>query len=372
MASDEELLLRLEDAAPLFEASRVRYRALLPAVQAWGWRQRLREVSDIAREVARTEAQVEQALRRATRRALAEAWPEGVARQLLEDVATLRARLNEAVERRLEGTGVGLLALLRLVVGVPRKVPMGERDGAAHEALQLDEGLIAALKRFGSALESLFGRPLVRGHRLPFTLFEYDGLLAAWSEGTSALAQGWAAIARIDTTGGVERDLLRRSRRAPRKPRSAPGPSALVHATFWSTAADAHLQVLLEERFAPVQLKEAERVAALRFLLAREADGAARLREDGPRAALLMLAHELTGSPQGRAPLRGGRAQVSAWAARADALAGDEDWRRVRDGLRSVASRNTRLSLPPLYRVGKPTERVPLPERLTDFFSTGE
>ncbi|MDP3153464.1 MAG: hypothetical protein Q8N23_12370 [Archangium sp.] len=372
MASDEELLRRLEDAAPLLEATRVRYRALIPAVQAWGWRQRLREVCDIAREVARTDAQVEQALRRATRRAQAEAWPQGAARALLDDVNALRDRLNDVVDRRLEDTGGGLLALLRLVLGVPRKVPMGERDAAAHEALQLEDELIPALDRFGTALESLFGRPLVRGHRLPFTLTEYDALLAQFDDGTRALARGWAAIARIDTTGGVERELLRRSKRAPRTTRALPGPRALVHATFWDTAADAHLRLLLEERFAPVQLKEAERVPALRFLLAREVDGAARIPEDTPRAALLMLAHELTASPEGRASLKGGRAQVSAWAAQADALLGDEDWRRVRDGLRALASRSTRLALPPLYRVGKHTERAPLPERLTDFFSTGE
>ncbi len=371
--SDEELLRRLEDAAPLLSATRVRYRALLPALQTWGWRQRLRAVSDIAREVARTEQQVDQALRRATRRADAEDWPEGAARRLLEEVTTQRARLNQAVQRRLEGSGEGLRSLLALVIGVPRKVPLGERDPAAHEALQLEDELIPALELFGTALESLFGRPLVRGHRLPFTLPEYDALLAQWNEGTHALARGWAAVARIDTTGGVERELLRRSKRAPRKTRGAAvGPRALVHTTFWSTAADAHLRVLLEERFAPVQLREAERVPALRFLLAREVDGAERLAEDGPRAALLMLAHELTASPEGRAPLKGGRAQVSAWAARADALSGDEDWRRVRDGLRALASRSTRLALPPLYRVGQRTERAPLPERLTDFFSTGE
>ena len=154
MASDEELLRRLEDAAPLLEATRVRYRALIPAVQAWGWRQRLREVCDIAREVARTDEQVEQALRRATRRAQAEAWPPGAARKLLDDVSTLRARLDEVVERRLEGSGVGLLALLSLVVGVPRKVPMGERDAAAHEALQLHDGLVSTLERFGTAISA--------------------------------------------------------------------------------------------------------------------------------------------------------------------------------------------------------------------------
>ena len=82
---------------------------------------------------------------------------------------------------------------------------MAEREAAAHEALQADDALVPSLQRFGDALESLFGRPLARGQRIPFTLEEYDGLLARWPEGTRALTQGWRLVARIDTTGGVER-----------------------------------------------------------------------------------------------------------------------------------------------------------------------
>lgn len=374
--ADQELLLRLEEAAPLLDATRTRYRALVPALRAWGWRDRLRELCDVAREVARTDAQVDVALRRALRRAEAEEWPEGEARELLEDVSALRTSLLQVLGRRLEvpaeQPGPALLCVLRLVVGVPRKVPLGERDAAAQEALQVDGALIPSLQRFGAAVESLFGRPLARGQRLPFTLAELDALLAGWAEGAQALARGWLEVARIDTTGGVERELLRRSKRAPRGTRGPLGPRALVHATFWSTAAQAHQQTVLAERFAPVELVESERNPALRFLLEREVDGAARLEPRDARAALLMLAHELTASPEGRAPLVGGRAQVGAWAAAADALRGQNDWRRLRDGLRALTGRSVGLALPPLYRVGQPAAPAVLPELLTDFFSPGE
>src|SRR5438045_988850 len=98
----DELLLRLEDAGPLLEATLTRYRALVPALNAWGWKQRLRALADVAREVARTDGQVEQSLRRAHRRAEGEGWPEGKARALLEDLSELRAQLEAAIANRLE------------------------------------------------------------------------------------------------------------------------------------------------------------------------------------------------------------------------------------------------------------------------------
>lgn len=375
--SDAALRGRLEASAPLLEATRTRYRALVPALASWSWRQRLRALADLAREVARREAEVEQALSRAQRRAQAESWPPGAVRALLEELGELRSRFSALVERRLgphelAGPATPLESLLERVLGAPRKVAMAFREAAAQEALELEDGLITALSQFGTALEGVFGRPLTRGQKLPFTRSQYDALLAQWPEGERVLAQAWARVTRIDTSGGVERELSKRSRRAPKSGRGPPGPRALVHATFWRSAADAHVLALLGERFAPLTLLEGERIDALRFLLAREGDGAARLPGGGPRGALLMLAHELTASPEGRAPLWGGHAQVRAWAALADGLEGDEDWRRLRDGLRALAARSFRSALPPLYRVGKPTQKVSLPERLTDFFSQQE
>ena len=405
-ASDEELRVKLEAAAPLLEDTRTRYRALVPALLAWGWRDRLRAIADVAREVARSDGAVVQALQRARRRAEVEKWPAGQVPTLLEDVASQRERLHRAVERRLERAAPpaeGLVALLAQVVGVPRKVPLGQREGAAQEALTTHDGVVPALHRFGAALEAVFARPLVRGQRLPFSLAEYDALLAGWLEGARALAQAWAQVARIDTTGGVESELRRRAKRAPKGNRGAPGPRALVHATFWRAAAEAHVEAVLAERFVPIQLSQSEHAAALRWLLARELDGAARLEVSVPlpraglssdsasaappseretlssgdgdleaRRALLMLAHELTASPVGRAPLTGGRTQVRVWAAQADRLEGNDDWRRLRDGLRALSGRSFRSGLAPLYRVGQRTERTAVPERLTDFFSREE
>lgn len=374
-ASDEELLRRLEDAGPLLQATLTRYKALLPALKSWSWKKRLRDLADVAREVALADAQVAQALHRAQRRADAEHWPDGKARSLLEDVSELRVHLELSITKHLEREeppGTGLLALLDQLLNVPRQVPLGERDAAAHEALSFELDLIPSLESFGAAVERLFSRPLARGKRLPFSLAEYDALLARWAEGAQALGKAWSLVERIDTTGGVERELARRAKRAPKSSRGLRGPRALVHATFWNTTAIAHQKTVIDERFAPAQLDEAEHRAAFRFLLAREVDGAAKLELEAPRAELLMLAHELTASPEGRAPLVGGRARVGAWARAADALHEEEDWRRLRDGLRALTARSVGLSLPPLYRVGRKSERAPLPERLTDFFSPGE
>jgi len=373
--SDDELRRKLEAAAPLLEATRTRYRALVPALSSWGWRQRLRELADVAREVARTDDEVALCLQRATRRAEVEAWPEGEVRTLLLEVTAQRAQLTAALARRLEvpaSPGEGLATLLGSVVGEPRKVSMADREAAAQEALQIDPAVVPALQRFGAAVQGVFGRPIARGQRLPFTLEEYDALQARWPEGVDALAKGWAEVQRIDTTGGVARELRRRSKRAPKGNRQGmTGPRALVCATFWRDAAQAHLQSLVEDRCAPVAVLETERPAVLRWLLAREVDGGARL-PGGPRAALLMLAHELTASPAGRAPLEGGRAQVRRWAAEADRLEGDDDWRRLRDGIRVLTARTFRSTLPPLYRVGDRTQKAALPERLSDLFSADE
>lgn len=376
--TDEEYWRRLEAAGPLLTAARLRYRALLPAVRAWGWRARLRDLADVARAAAAQEAEVEAALSRAERRAVQEGWARGEVRALLEETRALR----EALEDHLRALAPGpveagpasslaraLTSLLSTVIGAPRAVARGERDAAAAEALSLEPPLAPALAQLADALERVFNRPVQRGRLLPFTREEFDDAWAAREAGAAALSRGWAAVHRIDTTGGVERELQRRARLGGRSPRHAPDSArALARAAFWSEATDAALDAALAERFAPVQVRAEERAATLRFLLARERDGAARLPEETPRAALLMLAHELTATPEGRAPLTGGRAQVRAWAVAADQLVPDDDHRRLLDGLRTLSARTLRGALPPLSRVGRTSGRSPPPATLAELF----
>lgn len=373
--SDEAQRRTLEDASALLEATRVQLRALVPALKAWGWEGRLRAVADIARAVARSDAAVARVLERAQRRATVEAWRQGKTLSLLDEVAALRAQLLATLEQRLgepSSATAGLRVLLRGVVGVPRRVSHGEREAAATEALTLDDELVPTLERLGAALEGVFGRPVQRGQFLPFSLEEYDAARALLAAGAPVLDAAWTAVRRIDTSGGLAPELERRARRAPRSKQRSPT-RALVHATFWREFADAQLTTVLAERFAPVGVKPREAVAAMRFLLRRERDGAAVLELPGPRGALLMLAHELTASPAGRARLDGGAGHVARLAAAADALEGrDDDWRRLRDGLRALAVRSSGTALPPLYRVGQSVPARPrLPERLSDFFPLG-
>jgi hypothetical protein len=106
----------------------------------------------------------------------------------------------------------------------------------------------------------------------------------------------------------------------------------------------------------------------------RERDPRARLADEGlpaPRAALLELAHELTGLPQERAATVGGWQGLGDRAALADKAPGDADWPKVRDALRllvRVVSRPER-SLPPLYASLKsraPEPRPPPPQELAE------
>lgn len=367
MSAEAELRKTLEGAAEQLEAARLRLRALVPALKAWRWESRTRALADVLRSVARDDTVVRHASARALRRAAAERWPKGPTRALVEETATWLTAFDAA----LEGRGFPDAAtLLRAVVGVPRAVPLTERDDAAAEVLHPDDAELRTLAAFGSALEAVFSRPVERSKRLPFTEAELDALLTQWNAGRQALAIAWARVAAVDTSGGVERALRRRAKLVPKGSRGHAGPRVLVHATFWSDAAEARLQQVVEERFAPVKPKEHERVHCIRFLLQREGDGSARLPGEGARVALLMLAHELTAGPEGRAPLEGGKRLVQRWAESADALEGDDDWRRLRDALRALTVRSFGRVLPPLYRVGQTPAAVSAPTRLADFFTT--
>ncbi|MFZ5442522.1 MAG: hypothetical protein ACOZQL_21105 [Myxococcota bacterium] len=360
---------RLEEAAEALEATRLRLRALVPALEGWRWRQRLRALSDVARSVVRDDAQSRGLLERALRRAEAERWPAGPTRALLDETRALLDRLEVA----LHALGVDTLAAaLAQVVGVPRAVPAAERDAAAAEVLEAGDEVVLTLTRFGALLERVFSRPLARELPLPFTLAELDEVLAAQPDGTRALDEAWARVAAVDTTGGVERELRRRALQLPKRGRGPAGPRALVHAQFWWSRADAVREQLVEERFAPVRVAAGERAPCVRFLLQREREGGARLElADVARAALLSLAHELGGVPAARPPLAGGAARLRRWAREADALEGDDDWRRLREALRHRARAPAGPVVPPLYRVASPRPPARLPERLADFFADG-
>lgn len=375
--NEAELRRTLEDAAELLDATRLQLSALVPALESWRWKSRVRALSDVAREVVRTERVSRSALARARRRAEVESWPSGPLRHALDELAALFLRLDEVLTER---GFPDLATLVRHLVGVSRAVPLTEREAAAAEVLHPDEPELQVLATFGAALEALFSRPLLRAKRLPFSLVEFDALRAQWAEGHRALEACWARVAALDTTGGVERSLRRRARMAPRATRGHPGPRVFVHAAYWAGFAQAQVNHVVAERFAPVTVRPEEALDAFRFLLAREVDGSASLepatrdaspeRLSAPRAALLMLAHELTAVPEGRAPLARGQAQVRAWAEAADALEGDDDWRRLRDQLRALTVRSFGATLPPLYRVGVPTPPPsPVPQRLADFFT---
>jgi hypothetical protein len=111
------------------------------------------------------------------------------------------------------------------------------------------------------------------------------------------------------------------------------------------------MEALLAAQFSPAHVQPAEATAAMGYLLARREGSPARL--DGPRGALLMLAHELTCGDG--PPLPGGRATLRAWAAAADRLQADPDWERVRASLGASSLQRLREGLlaPP-----RPPERL--------------
>lgn len=315
---DDALALRLEGAWPLLEAARLQYRAVVVVLQAWGWRARLRRMADVAREVARRDDEVARHLERALRRAEVEAWPRGRVTRTLNELAAHRATLVELLAGE---PGTALRELLRDVLLAPRRVPAAEVAPVATLALRLEPGLLPALEALGRTLEPIFSRP---AQPLPFTRAEYETLRAQWPRGEQALRQAWHELERVDTSGALAAELRLRATYAPR---GAPrGPvEVLLHAAFWKATAEARLEVVLETRFAPARVQPSEAASAIDYLLARRDGGAARL--EGPRGALLMLAHEFAGGH--RSALPGGRATLRAWASAADERRDDPDWQRV-------------------------------------------
>jgi hypothetical protein len=378
-AQEEELELkqRLEGGHAVLQAAELRLDALVPALGSWRWEAKVRALADVARAFVRDEVPLRALVARAARRVVSEAWPKGPTRSLVEHVGALLARLDVSLTER---GFPSLETLVLAVVGAPRRVSLAERDAAAAEVLDPGDQLVAQLLTLQEALSSLFGRPHARGGDVPFSLSEYDALLPTWEAGRGALAEAWGRVGRIDNTGGVERWLRRRAEVAPRASHRTThrlGPVALAGAGFWHRHATALRRQWLEERFAPVEVREVEEEVCFRFVLARRDDGAARgassfeqRAADTPataREALLMLAHEVRGVGA-RVPLQGGVREVRAWASLADTRPSD-DWRRLRDALQVVMGRTRGPALSPLSRSLEVPPRTPAAQRLADFFS---
>jgi hypothetical protein len=366
-SSDTDHARALEGGAALLEATRLRLEALVPAIQSWRWRTRVREVADIARAVVRSLGEVRPLVGRARRRATSEGWAKGSAvRTLVERVAAQLEALDAAVTSREYDS---LEQLVLATVGLTRKVAIHERESAASEVLDAEDPLVARLARFHEEVSKVFGRPR-QARSVSFTFEDHERLRPVWRDGEDALAEAWARIARLDSTGGVERWLKSRAAVAPRqsqRTKTKSGPAVLAAAEFWRSHALALRTQFVTEHFAPVRVQEEEESEALKFLLLRHGEGAAVLGDDA-RAALLMLAHELMGGAPGRVPLTGGVQRVRAWAELADTLPrDDEDWVRLRDSLRVVMARTVSPVLPPLKRVpGTPPRRTE--QVLADFF----
>lgn len=351
----------------MLEAAKLRLAVLVPALQSWRWRTRVREVADIARAVVRSLPELEPLVARARRRASSEGWGKGGLRAVLDEVHGQLQALHAAVAER---EYASLEALVVGTVGLTRKVAIHERETAAAEVLDAEDPLVARLVRFHEEVAKVFGRPRGGARTLAFTYEDHERLRPLWRDGEDALAEAWARIARVDSTGGVERWLRGRAAVAPRQSgrvKLKSGPVALAAAEFWRTHALALRTQYVSEHYAPVRVLEDEESEALKFVLARHGDGAAVLGDDA-RAALLMLAHELMGGAPGRVPLSGGVRRVREWAMLADTLPrDDEDWVRLRESLRVVMSRTVAPVLPPLKRpAGAPPRKVE--QALADFF----
>lgn len=360
--SDGDLRIQLEGRAELLEATLLRYRALASALEAFRWRDRLRRVAPVLREVARVEQEVSDALPVVRRRLASEEAPgSSPLRACVEEVAALNERLLALTQKRL-GEAAGrsnlaarLLVLEEKVVNEPRLVLPQNRMAAAVQVLPTSLPELARVRAFGAAVEHLFARPISPQHVLPFSRDEWDALENEWLEGLEALSDAWQRVVHIDLTNGVARALRRLAKRAPlKKPET--GPELLVHAEFWKNLALAQIDQVVRARISPAEPGEDERFALFRYLLSRERDAEARLVDEGlalARAAIIELAHELSGIPAERARAQGSWDPILSRAEKADANPKDADWARLRDTLRMlwrVMSQPSGRALPPLYR----------------------
>ena len=116
MSAEAELRRKLEGAVEQLEATRLRLRALVPALKAWRWKSRTLALVDGLRAVALEDSVVRHATARALRRAEAERWPNGATRTLVEETASwLRAFDAALADRGFPDAAT----LMRAFVGVP-------------------------------------------------------------------------------------------------------------------------------------------------------------------------------------------------------------------------------------------------------------
>ena len=374
-ADEKAYRVRLEGRAELLEATRLRYRALVPMLQAFRWRRRLLRDARLLREVARVQDEVDEALSAVERRVRLDGWsPDAEVVRCAREVSALRAELEAAVSRRLEVSSgeLGLKGRLeRLEVRLltePRLVLPGQRMSTAVAVLPESLPELRRAHAWSGTLEHLFNRPLTAGARLPFTLEELDALASGWAAGDAAVEAVWQRLASLDAAGTLVRYLRRRARRTPLKP-PANGAQQLLHAEFWRSMAAFRLTEAIDARVGPLACRDGERFHVLRWLWQRERDEEARLeaREglDEGRAGCFELAYEVAS-----APVRRGAAQwerLSSRARRADAAQGTADWEALSDQLRLLVrvldspTAGAPRALAPVYRAEGRRPELPTP-----------
>jgi hypothetical protein len=353
LSGADEYRRRLEGRAELLETARSHYRALLRALGASRWDERLREALPLLREARAAQARVDEALAAALRRASAEGWPvRHPTVQCLHEVHALREELTREMARRLahaasEPLGALLGELEEQALTAPREVPPHLRQATARELLPDTLPALQEAAAFGRLLESLFARPLDAMVRLPYSWEQREALREMWPEGEAALELLWSRLERVDTTGRLASELRRQATLSPRHP-PTDGLERLLHAQFWLQEARGALWHLARARVEPVALNPPECLEVAGWLLVREERPQARLPASktlsDARAGLLELAHELW---EARHP---GLADEARWtparwtrleaqAERADAAGGGADAERVRGLLRELILR---------------------------------
>ena len=356
---DNELRVRLEGRAELLQATVLRYRALVGALKAFRWKERLRRVVDVLQTVAREQDAVDSALAFVRRKAALEAWPKGPVLASAAETDALLVELRRQVARRLGDDASRVLAedlfrLERLATASPRLVLPGHRWQVACTALPPSLPELEVALRFGSSLERVFGRPMDPRGALKVTPPEWALVERSWVDGVRALEVVWKRAEAIDLSGGVGRMLRRRAKRLPRVELSQ-GPTMLVYAEFWRALARSRMEQLSSVRVEPATLRPEEHFAVFAWLVRRQSDPTAPLDLPPPRAALLELAHLLSGSARASPRERPWDA-LDALAGRADDDREDPDWRRVHDALYLLArvAATPAKWLPPVYREGAP------------------